>query len=111
MFSNSSVKKKGMGDHDVNNRSVNHGALWELYCVTTMAETWPESISLIQVEEVVKRENILFGENKGAGRGSTKTTEGWLEIQKILAARYYFSLYLGLLRVVSRRQIDCSIKH
>ena len=76
-----------MGDHDVNNRYVNHGALWEFHCVTTMAETWPESISLILVEEVVKRENILFGENKGAGRGSTKTTEGWLESQKILAAR------------------------
>ena len=86
MFLNSSVKKTGMGDHNhrnrekllsishnVNNRYVNHGALWEFHCVTTMAETWPESISLILVEEVVKRENILFGENKGAGQGGNES--------------------------------------
>ena len=45
------MKKKGMGDHDVNNRYVHHGALWEFHCVTTMAETWPESISLIPVAD------------------------------------------------------------
>ena len=50
-------------------------------------ESWPENISLILVEEVVKRENILFGDNKGAERGCAKTTEGWVEIQKVLAAR------------------------
>ena len=27
------MKKKGMEDHDVNNRYVNHGALWEFHSV------------------------------------------------------------------------------
>ena len=52
-----------------------------------LQHSWPENISLILVEEVGKRETILFGDNKGAGRGCAKTTEGWVEIQKVLAAR------------------------
>ena len=39
-------------------------------------ESWPENISLILVEEVGKRETILFGDNKGAGGGVRKLQRG-----------------------------------